>query len=313
MPTLPLSVEEFREKVRRYPVDSFATQVRAGRISRDKVPTGRISPDQVPIGRVPTGEVPTDKVPWSAQPIENSSSRFHVLEISGFQVAAAVFLFAAFGLAVWTTVGRVPVGKRLPTARESTPVAAAQSPAPLSLPAETTSPTSPPPAANTSLMPEIKPPALATPASRPETPSAQSLNARSQDSTIRPAPAQSPPTVTTRSLADSGASPSRPGSTALIARNTPPPANSQPVLSPKAVGSDQCRANQCRAGKSRNTHGNPHNASHTRSAAPVIASHTPRQWHRRRQQTVQDSAAANTHRRLLFVCDDLATFCFCFS
>src|SRR5712692_6613045 len=184
-------------------------------------------------------QVRTGKVESSADRIENSPSRLYVLGISGFQVAAAMFLFAVTSLTVGLTVGRGPLGKRLRDTEKSIPAVDATSPALLNRPGETTSRTSTPPAANTFLTPAVNPPAPATAGSRSESPSAQSLNARPEDSATRVRPIGPSSAITTRSLTDSDnpeASPERKGSTGLIARNAPPPANSQPAHSPRAVG-----------------------------------------------------------------------------
>jgi TonB-like protein/PilZ domain-containing protein len=184
-------------------------------------------------------QVRTGKVESSADRIENSLSRLYVLEISGFQVAAVVFLFAVISLTVGLTVGRGPLGKRLRDTQKSIPAADATSPAMLNRLGETTSLTSTPPAANTFLTPAVNPPASATAGPRSESPSTQSLNARPEDSATRVGPIRPPSAITTRFLTDSDnpeASPERKGSTGLIARNAPPPANSQPAYSPRAVG-----------------------------------------------------------------------------
>jgi TonB family protein len=183
--------------------------------------------------------VRTGKVESSANRIENSPSRLYVLEISWFHVAAVVFLLAVTSLTVGLTVGRGPLGKHLPDAQKSTSAVDATSPAPPNRPGETTSLTSTPPAANTFNTPPVHLPAPETEESRSESPSAQSLNARPPDATTRVWPTgPSSSTTATRSLTDSDipeASPEHRGSTGLIARNAPPPANSQPALSPNAA------------------------------------------------------------------------------
>jgi hypothetical protein len=184
-------------------------------------------------------QVRTGKVESSADRIENSPSRLYVLEISRFQVAAVVFLFAVISLTVGLTVGRGPLGKRLRDTQKSIPAADATSPAMLNRLGETTSLTSTPLAANTFLTPAVNPPAPATAGPRSESPSTQSLNARPEDSASRVGPIPPSSAITTRSLTDSDnpeASPERKGSTGPIARNAPPPANSQPAYSLRAVG-----------------------------------------------------------------------------
>jgi TonB family protein len=172
-------------------------------------------------GLVP--RVRTGVVEPSADRIGNSPSRLYVLEISWFHVAAAVFLLAVISLTVGLTVGRVPLGKRLGDTQKSIVAVDATSPALLNRPGETTSQASAPPAAD---------------GSRAESSSAQSLNARPEDSANRVAPI-GPASRATRSLTDSDipeTSPERKGSTGLIARNAPPPANSQSANSRRTVG-----------------------------------------------------------------------------
>jgi periplasmic protein TonB len=205
----PSVAEDLQEKVHRHTIAGFGPQVRTGKIES------------------------------SADCIENSPSRSYVLEISGFQVAAVVFLFAVISLTVGLTVGRGPLEKRLRDTQKLIPAVDVTSAALLNRPGETTSRTSNPPAANSFLTPAINPPAPATAGSRSESPSAQSLNARPEDSATRAGPIGPSSAITTRSLTDSDnpeASPERKGSSGPIARNAPPPANSQPAPSPRAVG-----------------------------------------------------------------------------
>jgi TonB family protein len=181
----------------------------------------------------------TRKVASSAQRIANSPSRSHVLEISGFQVAAVVFLFAVLSLAVGLTVGRSPLGKRLRDTRKSIPAVAATSRAMLNRPGETTSQTSTPQAANTFVTPAVNPAAPATAGSPSESPSVPSLGTRSEDSDGRVVPTGPSSTIATRSFPDSDnpeTSPEPKGSTGLIARTAPPLAISQPAQSPRTVG-----------------------------------------------------------------------------
>ncbi len=116
----PLSlVEDLQEKVRHHtPVAGFGPQVR------------------------------TDNVESSGDRIKDSPSHLHVLEISGFQVAALGILFAVISLTVGLTVGRGPLGKRRRDAQKSILAVDAASPALPNRPGETTSRTSTPPAAN---------------------------------------------------------------------------------------------------------------------------------------------------------------------
>jgi TonB family protein len=206
----PSLIEDLQEKVhRRTPVAGFAA-------------------------RVPTGRVES-----SANRIEKSPSRLYVLEISAFHVAAMVFLLAVISLTVGLTVGRVPLRKHLPDAQKSTSAVDATSPALPNRAGETTSLTSTPPAANTFNTPPVHLPAPETEESRTEGSSAQSLNARPEDSVTRMGPTGPSSAVTSPSLTDSDipeASPEHRGSTGLTARNAPPPANSQPALSGGTVG-----------------------------------------------------------------------------
>jgi hypothetical protein len=104
-----------------------------------------------------------------------------------------------------------------------------------------------------------------TTGSRSESPSAQSLNAWPEDSAPRAVPIKPSSATTTRSFADSdnpGASPQRKGSTGLIARNAPPPANSQPALSPRAVSPiSVASANPAPSRVAPATHAAPHLSS----------------------------------------------------
>jgi protein TonB len=170
-------------------------------------------------------QVRTDRVEPSAHRIEDSPSHFHVLEVSGFQIAAFVLLFAVIGFALGLKVGRGPIGKRLRDAQKSIPVVDAPSPTLLNHPEETISQASTPPVANTFLPPAVNPSAPATTGSRSETPSAQSLNALPEDSPTSVGPVGPSSAIPAQPLADSGnpdASPESEGLTGLIPRNAPP-------------------------------------------------------------------------------------------
>jgi TonB family protein len=177
-------------------------------------------------------QVRTDKVESSRVRIKNSPSRLYVLAIPGFQVAALVILFAVISLTVGLTVGRGPLGKRPRDAQKSNLAVDANVPALPNRPGETTSRTSTPQAANTNTFhtPAENAPAPKTEASRSENPFAQSLNARPADIAKRAKTTGPSSAVTSRSPLESN------GSTGLIARNAPPPSNSQPADSPGAVG-----------------------------------------------------------------------------
>ena len=206
----PLFVEDLQKKVHHHaPIAGFALPVR------------------------------TRKVDTTADRVENSPSRSYALEISGFQVAAVVLLFTGISLAVVLTVGRGPLGERLRDTQKSAPAVDATLPALLHRPGETASRTSTSSAENTFLTPAVNPPATATAGLRPEIPSAQSLNARPEDSATRVEPIGPSSALTARSLTDSDipeATPERKGSTALIERTAPPPVYSQAAHSPRTVG-----------------------------------------------------------------------------
>jgi periplasmic protein TonB len=206
----PSFVEDLQEKVQHHlPIAGFGPQVRSGKVAPSK------------------------------ERIENSSSRLYVLEISGFQVTAVAFLFAVVSVAVGFTVARGPLGKRLRDAQESILAVDATSPALLSRPSETTSRAFTPPAGNNLVAPVVNPPAQATAESRSESPSAPSLNVRPEDSTTRAGPIEPSSATTPRPVTEFDnpkASPEREGSKGLVARNAPPPANSQSAHSSKAVG-----------------------------------------------------------------------------
>jgi hypothetical protein len=186
-------VEDFHERVRRHtPIAHFAPQIRTG------------------------------EVELSAGRVEDSPSHFHGLQISGFQIAAVMFLFAVISLAVGLTVGRGPLGNRLQDTQKSILAVDATSPALPDLPGETTSRKSALPAANT----------FDTPAANPSTPEPK------ESRPTRAGPTEPSSAIKPRSLADSDhsdASPERKSSTGLIARNAWPPVNSQPAYSPRAV------------------------------------------------------------------------------
>jgi TonB family protein len=175
-------------------------------------------------------QVRTDKVESLRDRIKNSRPHFYVLAIPGFQIAALVILFAVISLTVGLTVGRGPLGKRPEDAQKSNLAVDATAPALPNRPGETTSRTSTPPAANTFHTPAVNAPAPKTEESRSENPSAQSLNAQPADTGNRAKPTGPSSAVTSRAPIESN------GSTGLIARNAPPPANSQPAHSPGAVG-----------------------------------------------------------------------------
>ena len=175
-------------------------------------------------------QLPTDR-------FENFAPRSYVFGLSGVQVAAAVLLFAGISLAVWLTAGRGPLGSRQ-KAQKSAPATDHTSQALLNQLREKTSPTSTPPAADISVTPAVDPPAPSTADSRSETPATQSLNAPPEDPAASVAPTGPSSAITAPSFPDPDnpeASPDRKDSTGLIARNAPPPENSQPAHSPSVV------------------------------------------------------------------------------
>jgi len=176
-------------------------------------------------------QVRTDKVESSRDRIKNSPSHLYVLGMPGLQIAALVILFAVTSLIVGLAVGRGPLGKPPRDAQKSNLAVDVTVPAPPSRPDETTSRTSTPPAANTVHTPAVNAPEPKTEESRSEIPSAQSLNERLADTAKRAKPTAPSSAVTSRTPNENN------GSTGLIARNAPPPANSQPAHSPRAAGS----------------------------------------------------------------------------
>jgi TonB-like protein len=180
-----------------------------------------------------TGSVPpvrTGKFESSAHRIENSPPHIYALELSGFQIAAFafVFLFAVIAFTVGLTVGRGPLGKRLRDAQISILADDTTSPALPNRQGETTSRTYTPPVANTFNTPAVNSPAPLISESRSESPSAQSLNARPEDSISSPTKESKPSGIPE-------ASPGLNGSAGLIARNAPPPASPKPAHLPKTV------------------------------------------------------------------------------
>jgi len=175
-------------------------------------------------------QVRTDKVESSRDRIKNSPSHLYVLGIPGLQITALVILFAVISLTVGLTVGHGPLGIRPRDAQRSNPAVDATSPALPNRPDETTSRATPP-AANTFHTPAANAPAPKTEESHSENPSAQSSNAQTADTGKRAKPTGPSSAVASRSPIESN------GSTGLIARNAPPPTNSQPAHSPRTAGS----------------------------------------------------------------------------
>jgi hypothetical protein len=112
--------------------------------------------------------------------------------------AIFVLLFAVIGFTLGITVGRGRLGRSLRDTEKSILADDATSPA-----RETTSSTSTPSAADTSDTPAENPPSPETEELRPESTSAQSLNARPADSVIRVRPTEPSSAVTSRFHIDS--------------------------------------------------------------------------------------------------------------
>ncbi len=170
--------------------------------------------------------------------IESSAPRSYVLGLSGLRVAAVVLLLVLLSLAVRLTARRSPLRSPPEDTQKSLPATDHTSQALLDQLREKTSRTSTPPAADRSVTAAVNPPAPAAAESHPETLSAQSLNPKPEDPAASVAPTGPSATITTPSFPASDnpdASPERKNSTGLIARNAPPPENSQPAHSPKAV------------------------------------------------------------------------------
>jgi protein TonB len=184
----------------------------------------------------------TGKVEPSADGVENLRARLRVLEISGWQVAAAALLVALASLAVVLTVGHGLIGKRLFESPNSVPAVKGMSPAPLDGPGETGSRSFTPSAENTSLTPEVNPPAPATAGPPAQIPAAQYLNARPEESTTRAEPIEpssASSAITTRPLTNSHnaeVSAEDKDANEAIARNGPAPANAPPGHSPRTAG-----------------------------------------------------------------------------
>src|ERR1700719_2020450 len=217
----PSFVEDHQEKVRRHdPVADFATQVR------------------------------TRKVEPSANRIENSPSRKHVLEISVFQIAtfALVFLFAVISLPIALTVGRGPLGQWLQDTRKSLLADEAAAAAPPDRSGESTSRASVPPA------PELEEPrseSLPSPSliASDNSPGANKLDndspsegkstqsTRDSESFVKaPSADPHPPaTIETKPSVRPEADPGHNRSAGPTTRNGPPPASLKPLHSPSAT------------------------------------------------------------------------------
>jgi protein TonB len=144
------------------------------------------------------GFIPTTLENFPTEPIVSVSPVAR--EILG---AIFVLLFAVIGFTLGLTVGRGRLGRSLRDTEKAILAADATPSAPPSRPGETTSPTSTPSAADTSDIPAVNPPSPETEELRPESTSAQSLNARPADSVIRVRPTEPSSAVTSRFHIDS--------------------------------------------------------------------------------------------------------------
>jgi hypothetical protein len=144
------------------------------------------------------GFIPTTLENFPTEPIVSISPVAR--EILG---AIFVLLFAVIGFTLGLTVGRGRLGRSLRDTEKAILAADATSSAPSSRPGETTSPTSAPSAADTSDIPAVNPSSPETEELRPESTSAQSLNARPADSVIRVRPTEPSSAVTSRFHIDS--------------------------------------------------------------------------------------------------------------
>ncbi len=117
--------------------------------------------------------------------------------------AIFVLLFAVIGFTLGITVGRGRLGRSLRDTEKAILAADAMPSAPSSRPGETTTPTSTSSAADTSAIPAVNPSSPETEELRPESTSAQSLNARPADSVIPVRPTEPSSAVTSRFHIDS--------------------------------------------------------------------------------------------------------------
>jgi hypothetical protein len=164
-------------------------------------------------------------------------SRFHVPEISGFQVPAlaVAILFAVISLAVGLTVRHDPPGKHPRDAQNSKPNVAAKSLAPPGRPRETSSQTSTPPSENAMVAAPAPPPAFELQDGSPsEGKSTESIPGPASAATI-PAISNSSPAIESKPAANPQVTPwpTPSPSPVLAATNTPPAATPKPTHSPK--------------------------------------------------------------------------------
>src|SRR6202158_4259205 len=162
-------------------------------------------------------QVRTARVESSADRIEDSLSHFYVLEISGFQVAAVMILFAMISLTVGLTVGRGPLGLTRLAEWPTGPSSAV---------------------ASRSLIDSDD--SSGAKKLDDATPSEEKYKESTRDSEsfakVPSTDSNSSPTIESKPSANPEARPERNGSTELIARNAPRCASPKPAHSPKAVG-----------------------------------------------------------------------------
>ena len=186
--------------------------------------------------------VRTHKVESASSRFANSTSRRHVLEISGVHIAAfaVLFLFAVISLPIGLTVGRGPIGRWFRDAQQSLFGAHVAPPALPDHPIVTASkaPAPPPPVPLTD-------PAYSSGTTAPETPDAVALpddkppeRAQESESYLKAPPtiSYSPPATESKPFVHSDAIPGRDGSSEIIARVAPSAAAPKPADSFKAKG-----------------------------------------------------------------------------
>src|SRR5580704_2820583 len=176
---------------------SFSSE-RARHFVPEPIKTSLPELSETPTEESVDGFIPTTLEDFPTEPIVSVSPVAR--EILG---AIFVLLFAVIGFTLGITVGRGRLGRSLRDTEKAILAADATSSAPSSRLGETTWPTSAPSAADTSDIPAVNPPSPETEELRPESTSAQSLNARPADSVIRVRPTEPSSAVTSRFHIDS--------------------------------------------------------------------------------------------------------------
>jgi hypothetical protein len=187
--------------------------------------------------------VPTARVESPEDRTAHWYSRFHVPEISGFQLPAlaVAILFAVVSLTVGLTMRRSTPAKHPPDAQNSKPNVATESPASPDRPNQSSSSTPTPPPSNTLVAPSAPPPSFelqdASPSAEKSTESTPvTASAERVPAISNPSPSSSAHLIESKPSANSQASPWPDASTGLIVRNDPPPATDKPPHMPKSVG-----------------------------------------------------------------------------